>query len=381
MQHQAKSIDLDMFRWVAAFAVVVGHCRGLFLGYADQIPSGSPLVTLLFKGFYFITGFPAEAVMVFFVLSGYLVGGGSLQRLRAGRFDVYGYATDRFSRIYIVLVPALLLGLLLDGVGLLAFNGSGLYSGGSSWLPVTEADFSERFTVAAFMASAFQLQGIAAPVFGSNSPLWSLGYECWYYALWGIGCWGLSRCGAARVLALVAVAVLLAILPLKLSLYGSLWLLGVLAAAAPMPRVRVRLIAAVLVVAALVTSRVIGRHDASLWQVFGLDALIGATFAFLLWARRIRSLTTLSAHERLAGFSFSLYVTHYPLAMFLAAMLNQTAGLHFSQGITAGTVAAFVGALAICVLAAWMFSRVTEENTGWFRELLRRLSRRAVKAA
>lgn len=48
-----------------------------------------------------------EAVVVFFVLSGYLVGGRSLQRAIEGRFDVPAYWLDRVTRVYVPLIPVL----------------------------------------------------------------------------------------------------------------------------------------------------------------------------------------------------------------------------------------------------------------------------------
>jgi len=46
--------------------------------------------------------------MVSFVLSGFLVGGQVLARVRDDRFQLYDYATDRATRIFIPLIPACL---------------------------------------------------------------------------------------------------------------------------------------------------------------------------------------------------------------------------------------------------------------------------------
>ena len=51
--------------------MVAEHARSLvFVDYGELQSPG-----LWAKGFYFLTGFGHEAVMVFFVISGYLVGG------------------------------------------------------------------------------------------------------------------------------------------------------------------------------------------------------------------------------------------------------------------------------------------------------------------
>ena len=74
LSNPAFSSFLDFARWVAAFIVFAGHLRNpLFLGFADL---GSEKTSLLINAWYFVTGLFGEAVIVFFVLSGYLIGGG-----------------------------------------------------------------------------------------------------------------------------------------------------------------------------------------------------------------------------------------------------------------------------------------------------------------
>lgn len=68
---------LNFLRWFAAFLVVIGHLRSFMFIEYNQIISPS----IFDKIFYFITGLGHEAVIVFFVLSGYLVGGGTLEKL------------------------------------------------------------------------------------------------------------------------------------------------------------------------------------------------------------------------------------------------------------------------------------------------------------
>lgn len=66
------SNNLNFLRWIAAFLVVVGHLRSL------MFPEYSKLVnpSIFQKIFYFITGLGHEGVIIFFVISGFLVGGG-----------------------------------------------------------------------------------------------------------------------------------------------------------------------------------------------------------------------------------------------------------------------------------------------------------------
>ena len=111
---KGQSDFLNFSRWVAAGLVVVEHARNLlFVDYASVV---SP--TVLQNFFYFMTGFGHEAVVVFFVISGFLVGGKALADWQDKRFCWRRYLVNRISRLYAVLLAALILGACLDLFGL-----------------------------------------------------------------------------------------------------------------------------------------------------------------------------------------------------------------------------------------------------------------------
>src|SRR5688572_25521916 len=77
------SAILDMLRAASAALVMIGHVRGLFfVPYADVTDKG-----WVKQALYFITGLGHEAVMVFFVLSGFFIS--------ANIFHAFG--TDRWK--------------------------------------------------------------------------------------------------------------------------------------------------------------------------------------------------------------------------------------------------------------------------------------------
>ena len=73
--------------------------------------------TNLDRLFYFATGLGHQAVVVFFVLSGYLVGGSVLTAYQSGRWSWAAYALRRLTRLWVVLLPALIITLAVDGLG------------------------------------------------------------------------------------------------------------------------------------------------------------------------------------------------------------------------------------------------------------------------
>jgi peptidoglycan/LPS O-acetylase OafA/YrhL len=120
------SVALDWVRGTAALAVLLGHVRAfVFAPY-----SGSPHFRLAFAPFYILTMLGHQAVIVFFVLSGFLVGGGLLQRVAVGKeVELVPFGIARFSRIYTVLIPALILTAICDRIGLGFFGSTALYAG------------------------------------------------------------------------------------------------------------------------------------------------------------------------------------------------------------------------------------------------------------
>lgn len=105
--------------------------------------------------FFLIGKLGYEAVIVFFVLSGFLVGGKGLERIRNHSFDVSSYAIDRTVRIGIPLVTAIALGIVVKNI-------TGM-----------ECDYLSAF------GNLLSLQGILCEPF--VSPFWSLSYEVWFY--------------------------------------------------------------------------------------------------------------------------------------------------------------------------------------------------------
>ena len=107
------SVHLDAVRGIAAFVVFFGHAREIFLA--------SPTVALLGTATSRATQASGprttwghQAVIVFFVLSGLLVGGSVIRDVRNGRWSWRKYLVQRVTRLWIVLLTAILIGWGLD---------------------------------------------------------------------------------------------------------------------------------------------------------------------------------------------------------------------------------------------------------------------------
>lgn len=108
------SVWLDALRGSAAQLVVAGHAISLF--YSGYPLGGSDELYVFYNLLYAISEAPHPAVVTFFVMSGYLVGGNLLINMKDGCFNLTKYLVDRTSRLFVVLFPALVLTLIFDSI-------------------------------------------------------------------------------------------------------------------------------------------------------------------------------------------------------------------------------------------------------------------------
>lgn len=149
---------LDFFRGLSAQLVLIGHLLNVYG------------VMKIYK----IPKIQNFGVMVFFILSGFLISQTSFIKSKAYGFK--NYIIDRFSRIYIAFLPALILILVLDLIFIkIGYNVRGSF------------DYSFN----SFLCNSFLIHshpylkdyGIAS--FGSARPFWTISIEWLYYLFFG----------------------------------------------------------------------------------------------------------------------------------------------------------------------------------------------------
>lgn len=368
---------LNFWRWFAAWVVVACHLRQIFLppviDYSGLRLLLLPIVT--------ISEFGHEAVMVFFVISGFLVGGLTLNSANKRGFSLSDYAVKRFSRIYIVLVPALLLTLSSDMIGARYWNGSGIYDGGQGFR-IGSMDWSavSQLDLPTFLANLFMLQRVTAPSFGSNGPLWSLSYEWWYYMLFAtVALFFFNQRRVVRALCVVAALSMIAILPLPILAWGAFWAVG-LAVYEYLRRGwwRPPVWVGIGVFAAAVTLNFVSRGVDFPAASYIRDGMIAGGFAVMLVSfDGERPIPFANLNHHLAEFSFSLYLVHFPLIVLAAAIAHDA--FNYPLASRDGWPSfALSGALMIAVIAiAYAVSRLTEARTGQLRDFLNGVIQRA----
>jgi peptidoglycan/LPS O-acetylase OafA/YrhL len=310
--NKAFSLYLDLVRFLAALAVLLFHASGFDSMHVD-------------------TGlgrYSREAVIVFFVLSGFVIAYTTDKK----DITLAEYAIHRISRIYSVVLPALLLTVLVDGFGI-SMNPT-LYVGldAQTLWPV-------RLIISVLCLNEW---GFWSVQFFSNVPYWSISYEVGYYILFGIA---FLLTGPMRWLLLLFVGL---VIGPRILLLLPIWMLGVWVYQSRRLALISRKTAAVAIMASAVGwvvvvdggwARPISNELSDLigvelwrkglgWSRFFLtDYLVGIIVAVNFCAVRVMVADAKVTSARLMRFirllsllTFPLYLFHQPLILFFASL-------------------------------------------------------------
>lgn len=342
-------------RFLAAALVMVEHvCWHNRMAWED-VPAASR--TAWRFALLVPTRLGRESVLLFFVISGFLVGGATIRRVREGTFDPGAYALDRVTRLYVPLLPAL-------GLTMAVSVACGV--------PISPMKY---------LYHVLGLQGVCVDVLHLNTPLWTLTYETWFYVLGGSAALLAAPGTRGRMLAYTFAALSLGLFMILDFTFLFCWLLGALACgltdAVRPRRASLGWTAAAVAVAASVCYQLANGASADLsWQasmpgVPTCELVLAAAAAALVaclsgavpvsrfggWIER--------AGSRLAAFSYTLYLVHYPVMCFLERRWPPRGG---------NAAGRFCGWIVLCTAASAgmyaLFEKQTPRVRAWLRERL-----------
>lgn len=356
---------LDVIRFLAAFAVVCVHVRSsFFMTYSMLEPSSQNIFTQIF---FFFNSFGAQGVLVFYILSGFLVGGKASDRMIKGESGLSDYIIDRSVRIGMPLAASLILIWIVDHIVPL-----GLSQG-----------LSAVHDMKCFMGNFFGLQGVL--VGDAGGTFWTLAYEIWFYVLLGaiMAVTGKSS-WTVRVAGLFFLFITILVYSQLEFEWISILFLGMIAYCLSKEKISRRLFIFSLICAAilfcannfaaptLVKDRVNLAVPPSLIHILlGIFSLICVAYVVNHPPKTCIGIKINKCGTWLASFSYSLYITH-----FQAIRLMRAAGFPQMDKVNASTVLLFFGELSICFIFAYGFYWLTERHTSamkqWIKSLLRR---------
>ncbi len=323
----------DSIRAISAFVVVVSHAIQII-----WLPVGG-LGTWLHR----INSFVSDtAVMVFFVLSGFLITasiGANLKRNR-DRFSLFDFAVARALRI----MPPLLFAILLScGVFLLmsALNLPGV----GRPLSAPGDLYSARDVVSVTAVDVWNTLTMSNGLLVMNGPLWSLYVEVKLYAFAGLiaylarGRWPFVVRGLLVAFALWLAGAYGFGIVQPHWFYGCWWLLG--AAFYVAGRREWRLRQAGLMGIAVTAGAALALSPMPAGVEMGRVAFIVALSVLMFYVWSWNEPITRS----IASYSYTLYLIHFPVMIFAYAVLVSWSG-ETAPSLAARTVTALLGVVA-----------------------------------
>lgn len=347
-----QSQQLDSIRALSALVVLFGHTNQTLL--LPTLKAGSTFV-----GF-----FTQLSVMVFFVLSGFLIGKSVCNNVAKNQgFSLAQYARDRALRLYPPLVVAVLLMVLLAALAPFFFP-----SGTHQFDEIPGAKFvrTEFIVIAKQLAGTLVfLNEFKTSTPSANGPLWSLSLEAWYYVIAAaIFVW------PSRKVVAIALLVLAFFVTRKNQLFfmlAPIWFAGFGLAFVHQrrPQMNNRLFGWLLVVltaaVALTVSLVLFADP--LGKNIWLDYMNHFRLVSGLWFACFLALIMGGGakfpkifHSQ-AGYSYTLYVIHFPIMLFI---LGVTQTLIYGSVLLSVVVGAVT--IVISIAAAKAIARYAENK-------------------
>lgn len=355
---------LDLLRFIAAFEVLATHYRGAFFVEYGLLPASQQ--NLFTSIIFFFTRLGEESVLIFFVLSGFLVGGKSLEKILADKVDIKSYTIDRFVRIMLPLIASVILVIIIDLI------------------------IGNQIPYVDILGSIFSLQGIFTNSY-SNAPLWSLSYEVWFYVLMGcvmVMCRGQKK--KVLILSFFILAIVVLIFTTKLApKYLLIWLLGAFAYFLPQSnkstsKTKLLLLTGLLLIALVLTQISSASRSVSIGFSFLNRDMMSVLLAFttcifihnIIQSVPQNKLATKidKTGTKLSNFSYSLYLTHYPLISLLSFC-----GFPKSTSLNFKSISLYILEIIIALLIGYLVYLMSEKHTFEVKNFLKNWKFKAQK--
>jgi peptidoglycan/LPS O-acetylase OafA/YrhL len=360
---------LNTLRGIAAIYVMAGHSRwllweGYHLGFLKHPEAYSYLDTFLVY-FFSLFIFGHQAVIFFFVLSGFVIHLRYSHKLSGNvnaPFNYGNYLFRRFRRIYPPLLFALLLTFLLDSTGS-HFN----YS---IYLQETPSPSINKYVE--YSPSWKELLGNLLLVnqtyvesWGTNGPLWSLKYEWWFYMLYPLFFYLNRRSIVGAAISVFVLSVFFhsgGYFPVKLisDVLAAmfLWWLGVILADIYTGRIKLDkkyfLLGWLVLPCAFIFRKEIPQSFFDFIYAIGFFELL--LTLIIVREHRQASLSLLNRMNFIGDFSYTLYIIHFPVLVFLSGYILKKNGNIIPQHF--GYV--FCG-IMLCLLLAYLLHFLLEK--------------------
>lgn len=347
---------LDLTRFLAALSVVITHATTLFLPEYEDLPVDDR--NIIYHCILVVLKQGHMAVICFFILSGFFVGGRCLEKIMNKSISIKSYCIDRFVRIMLPLIPSLLLVFIMNN-----YLGRDI----CGW---------------DYIGNLFSLQGIVCkPVSG---PFWSLSYEVWCYIfMLGVALMFCERNDRSNIKICKSGGVFITLLcftvfTLLKEVYIFIWFLGTICYFAYKNKlfscVTTKKLWTCAVLIWLILSDIIIKMFFNIEEIrIVFELLFGFLFSlFILFlinnppslkkARKVDSWGM-----KLAKFSYTLYLSHYAILQFCASFWSR------ENRINMYSITGLLGSVAIAVFSAYILYFLGEKHTTIIKQTIKKI--------
>lgn len=354
--------SLDALRGLLALYVVAGHCRWmLWQGYSTWSQQPHPLWQ---KGLAVSTAllrYGHEAVIVFFVLSGFFIHLRIAKQLAESptfQFDLIQFIRRRSHRLIPPYVFALAVTVLFDVVGMLVYPTLYHAATGDALLDINFA--RKGYSLSSVLPALVLLPKSLGKDFGSNGPFWSLSCEIIYYAAYPL--WLLLRKQGALLAYGIGAGIAVVssyLLPGQMVahdalIYYPVWLCGAAIAELLAKRSQLCTFQSAATWSVAFVGFAIAFVGINVSTISGIN-LLGSAMLGTSVVLAVLNLPTLlwrspfhKFFERLGLKSYTIYICHFPMVTLIRAWVIETQGSRPENGWLA--LGGFIGSLLLCNL-------------------------------
>lgn len=312
-----------------AVYVAVGHARWLLWGgHTAWLASAHQPWEVIPAYGSALFRYGREAVMVFFVLSGFFIHFREAGRGERGDDGPVKFWRRRWHRIAPPYYFALAVTVVCDLIG-------------RTWWPLLYASqtgdalLDSTFSRGGYSVASVLPAMVVLPVslgrdFGSNGPIWSLAFEAVFYAIYPAWLWVRRRSRATAFIGVPAICLLIGVapisaFPLTVLMYYPIWLAGACLAEYlaqdGVPRRSLAIGGAMFAAGSLFY---LARPPIVL--LLSAAMVFGAGLVLAFAGLQSRDRVVLPAFEFLGLRSYTIYIVHFPVLVLLSSYLFQAQG-------------------------------------------------------
>ena len=341
---------LDLIRFISALLVVMVHVRcEFFMTYSKLNPDSQNYFT---QAFYFLNSFGTQAVLIFFILSGFLVGGKNIEKAKHHKFHIKDYIIDRSIRILLPLFGSLILVFIIDLIS------------------------NEHHSFGEFLGNFLGLQGVI--VNDAGGVFWTLAYEIWFYVLIGSIIYLIAN-KTINLVSIVLFAISIVIFT-HLKTYLLFFLaFGIIAYYLSKIKINRRLVIVCVILGVVIGLFINFSGKTNVKNRLTFDLVSSETLCILfgiLTMILISQIVNIKPKgifisinkyaSKLSLFSYSLYITHYQCCRIMHII-----GVPQSDYVNTTTILYFYVEVLVCIIFAYIFYLLTERHTYKLKKIIK----------